>query len=240
VTETDSPELPYVQIAESMREQIETGRLKPGDKLPSNRELMDEWKAGSQTVQRAVRALKEAGLVETRASRGVFVRPRRKSVERSADYNIAPSPGGNAYKATSRRLLIGPVAAVPYVAEAFGFEVGTEVFCRARLMVRDEEPIELVTSWYPMNVADGTELAEDRGLKGGSPAALQRLGFGGVRSSELVYTRLPLPSEIRLLRLTSTTPVFRILRTVFAAGDRPVEVLEMVLSGDVNVLRYDM
>jgi GntR family transcriptional regulator len=240
VTETDSPELPYIQIAEAMREQIETGQLKPGDKLPSNRALMNKWNAGSQTVQRAVRALKEAGLVETRASRGVFVRSRRKSVERSADYTNAPKKGGVSYGAKSQRLLVGPVPAVPYVAEAFGVEVDTTVLCRARLMVRNDEPIELVTSWYPMDVADGTELAEDRGLKGGSPAVLDRLGHGGVRSSELVYTRMPLPREIKLLWLAPTTPVFRILRTVFAADDRPVEVLEMILSGDVNVLRYDM
>lgn len=234
------PELPYIQIAEAMREQIETGQLKPGDKLPSNRELMVEFGAGTQTVQRAVRALKEAGLVESRASRGVFVRPRPKSVERSADYTNAPKKGGVSYGAKSRRLLIGTVPAVPYVAEAFGVPTDTPVVCRARLMVRNDEPIELVTSWYPMDVADGTELAEDRGLKGGSPAALERLGVGGVRSTEWVYTRLPLRNEVQLLRLIPTHPVFRILRTVFAADDRPVEVIEMILSGDVNVLRYDL
>jgi GntR family transcriptional regulator len=234
------PDLPYIQIAEAMREQIETGQLKPGDKLPSNRALMDEYSAGTQTVQRAVRALKEAGLVDTRASRGVYVRPRPKSVERSANYTNAPKAGGISYGATSRRLSVGTIPAPPYVAEAFGFEVDTMVVRRARLMVRNDEPIELVTSWYPMDVADGTELAEDRGLKGGSPAALDRLGLGGVRSSEWVFTRLPFRSEIKLLRIAPTRPVFRILRTVFAAGDRPVEVIEMVLSGDLHVLRYDM
>lgn len=234
------PELPYVQIAEAMREQIETGQLKPGDKLPSNRKLMDDFSAGTQTVQRAVRALKEAGLVESRASRGVYVRPRPKSVERSANYTNAPKKGGISYGAKSRRLLIGPVPAVAYVAEAFGIAVDMPVMCRARLMVRDDEPIELVTSWYPMEIADGTELAEDRGLKGGSPAALERLGVGGVRSTEWVYTRLPLRNEIQLLHLTPGHPVFRILRTVFTADGRPVEVLEMILNGDQHVLRYDM
>lgn len=234
------PELPYIQIMEDVREQIETGQLKPGDKLPSNRKLMADYNAGTQTVQRAVRALKDAGLVESRAARGVFVRPRPKSVERSADYTNVPKKGGVSYGAESRRLFVGTVPAVGYVAEAFDIAVDTPVVCRARLMVRNDEPIEMVTSWYPTDVADGTELAADRGLKGGSPAALDRLGIGGVRATEWVYTRLPLRREVELLRLTSSQPVFRILRTVYTVGDRPVEVIEMILSGDRHVLRYDL
>lgn len=234
------PELPYIQIAEGIREQIETGQLKPGDKLPSNRALMERYGAGTQTVQRAVRALKEAGLVESRASRGVFVLPRRKSVERSADFTNAPKGSGIKYGAKTQRLDIGEVPAPPYVAEALGINDETPVVRRARLMLRDGVPVELVTSYYPMDVAAGTELAEDRGLQGGSPAALERLGFAVVRSRELVYTRLPLPSEIRHLNLISTHPIFRILRTLFVADDRPVEVIEMVMSGDGHVLRYDL
>lgn len=234
------PELPYIQIAETVREQIEAGQLRPGDKLPSNRALMEKYGAGTQTVQRAVRALKEAGLVESRASRGVFVRQQPKRVERSADYTNAPKGGGINYGAKTRRLFVGVAPAPPYVAEAFGFEVDTPVVQRARVMLRNDEPVELVTSYYPMDVADGTELAADRGLKGGSPAALERLGLDVVRSTELVYTRLPFRSEIALLGLNSAHPVFRILRTLFVAGDRPVEVIEMIMNGDVHVLRYEM
>lgn len=234
------PELPYVQIAEAIRELIETGRLKPGDKLPSNRALMADYGAGTQTVQRAVRVLKEAGFVESRASRGVFVRPRPKSVERSATYTNAPKSGKIDYGQDTLSRTVGPVPAAPYVAELLGIPDGTTVICRARVMGREGRPVELVSSFYPMDVAEGTELAADRGLKGGSPAALERLGLGGVRTTEWVYTRLPFPSEVKALGIRSDQPVFRLLRTVFAAEDRPVEALEMVMSGDANVLRYDL
>lgn len=236
------PELPYIQIAEGIREQIETGQLKPGDKLPSNRTLMEKYGAGTQTVQRAVRTLKEAGLVETRASRGVYVKAQRKKVERSADFTNAPKGGNIDYGVKTKRLSVGEVPAPQYVAEEFGFDVDTPVVRRARLMLMpiSEEPVELVTSYYPMDVAAGTELARDRGLRGGSPAALERIGLEVVRSRELVYTRLPLPSEIQHLNLNPGHPVFRILRTLFVADGRPVEVMEMVRSGDGYVLRYDL
>jgi GntR family transcriptional regulator len=241
MSEREAADLPYRHVAEVLREQIETEALGPGDPLPSNREIMAEFSVSSHTAQRAVRALRDAGLIETAQSRRARVRRRPQTVERSAAYTKPPAQGElTPYKARSRIIELDTVSAPAYIAERLDVETGRAVFLRRRVMVRSGAPIELVSSFYPLEIALGTELAEDAGLRGGSPAALARLGLTPIRSREWVFARMPLQWELGELRMLTGVPVLRLLRTVFAEGDRPVEVIEMIMSGDGNVLQYDL
>lgn len=63
----------YEQIAESIRRQILEGRLKPGDRLPSVRQLTTRWNCTPGTVQRAYQELSRQGLVVSRTGQGTHV-----------------------------------------------------------------------------------------------------------------------------------------------------------------------
>lgn len=63
----------YQQIAETMRRQILTGELKPGDRLPSVREAAEQWSCTVGTIQRAYQELAQAGLITSRAGQGTRV-----------------------------------------------------------------------------------------------------------------------------------------------------------------------
>jgi GntR family transcriptional regulator len=64
----------YEQAAEYVAGQIAAGELAPGQKLPAERDLADEWGIGYQTVRRAMRELRERGLVVSRVGKGTFVK----------------------------------------------------------------------------------------------------------------------------------------------------------------------
>ncbi|MEI7024906.1 FadR/GntR family transcriptional regulator [Paenibacillus sp. y28] len=64
----------YEQVAERIRQQITEGRLQPGQKLPSARELSEVYQVGRSTVREALSALKAMGLVEIHHGEGSFVR----------------------------------------------------------------------------------------------------------------------------------------------------------------------
>lgn len=68
-----SPRKVSDQLAEHLKEQILAGRLPPGAKLPSTRELSDRYAVGRSTVREALSALKAMGLIETRHGEGSFV-----------------------------------------------------------------------------------------------------------------------------------------------------------------------
>jgi len=63
----------YHQIAEAIRNHILTGRYKPGDRLPSVRQLCEEWSCTPGTIQRAYNELAREGLLVSRAGRGTQV-----------------------------------------------------------------------------------------------------------------------------------------------------------------------
>lgn len=63
----------YQRIAESIRREILEGRLKPGDRLPSVRDLTRRWNCTPGTVQRAYQELARQGLLVSRAGQGTTV-----------------------------------------------------------------------------------------------------------------------------------------------------------------------
>jgi GntR family transcriptional regulator len=63
----------YVQIIDQIQERVDRGALKPGDQLPTVRQLADELEVNFNTVARAYRLLDEAGVISTQHGRGTFV-----------------------------------------------------------------------------------------------------------------------------------------------------------------------
>jgi DNA-binding LacI/PurR family transcriptional regulator len=70
----DTPAPKYRQVFAALRRDIQSGRLKTGDRLPSEADLGRTFGASRITVGRAVRDLQTAGLVERRAGSGTYVR----------------------------------------------------------------------------------------------------------------------------------------------------------------------
>jgi len=60
-------------IIEQVRDLVTSGRLKPGDRLPSERELSQALSVSRSSVREAVRAMESLGLIQARAGEGTFV-----------------------------------------------------------------------------------------------------------------------------------------------------------------------
>lgn len=67
------PGLRYVRLAEQLRQQIESGDLKPGDRLPSHAESRERHGVTQSTLERAHAVLEQEGLIERLHRRGTFV-----------------------------------------------------------------------------------------------------------------------------------------------------------------------
>lgn len=70
----DGPELLWVQVVDWITAQVESGRLKPGERLAPERELADELGVSYMTVRRAMKELRERGVVVSVQGRGTFIR----------------------------------------------------------------------------------------------------------------------------------------------------------------------
>lgn len=63
----------YIQIMDQIRVAIASGSLKPGDQLPTVRQMATDLRVNWNTIAHAYRMLDEAGLISTQQGRGTFI-----------------------------------------------------------------------------------------------------------------------------------------------------------------------
>ena len=77
----------YEQIVEQIEQSVQRGDLRPGDQLPAERDLAEQFGVSRTAVREAVKALREKGLVEAYPGKGTFItsgssNPMRQSIDR--------------------------------------------------------------------------------------------------------------------------------------------------------------
>ena len=76
----------YAQVERGLRAAIAAGRLKPGDQLPTVRELAVDLQVNANTVARVYSELERAGVFETRRGVGTFVRAGRTEARPASEH----------------------------------------------------------------------------------------------------------------------------------------------------------
>jgi GntR family transcriptional regulator len=240
----------YRQIADQLRNAITQGEFPPGAKLPSERVLMDRHQTSRVTVRQAIAVLGAEGLIDVEHGRGVFVRSRpplrrlgRERLgrrEREAGKGAFLSDAMAAGREASAEVEVARGVAPPEVAERLHLSQGDQVLIRRRRMLADGQPVQLATSYLPLQLVEGTQIEQADTGTGGTYARLEELGHRLGRFQEDLSARMPLPDEARALRLGAGVPVIRVVRTAFDDQGAPVEVNEMVLAADRYELTYMM
>jgi len=97
----------YQKVASAIAEAIRAGVHKPGHRLPSERDLAEDFRVSRPTVREAMIALEIQGLVEARHGSGVYVTETPRSAAPDPELDIG------AFELTeARRLIEGEVAAL--------------------------------------------------------------------------------------------------------------------------------
>ena len=95
------------------------------------------------------------------------------------------------------------------------------------------EPKQLATSYIPAGLAaELPVLGEPDTGSGGIYDRMEEAGYGPIRWSEAISTRMPSPSEAKALRLPSGVPLLRVIRLARSPSKRPLEVNDTRMDGD--------
>lgn len=225
----------YAQIVNTIQRRIGDGTYPPGALLPSEAQLQREFAVSRPTVVRALEVLRSQGWIDREHGRGSFVRNRAVLADRTRPGKLIIDEAGSAGQGTL--LDVGRTPAPPVVATLLRTPPDTPALLRRQLIERDGEPSELVSSWFPLDVAEGTDLAKPEPIPGGVHQhlhAVKRVRFDHV--AERIRSRLTTAEESRLLKIAKRSPVLNLLLAVYDADDRPLEVVDAVLPGDLHEL----
>ncbi|GAB7103249.1 GntR family transcriptional regulator [Streptomyces phaeofaciens JCM 4814] len=228
--EVEAPK--YVRLAQTIQSRIEDGTYPPGTRVPSENQLVQAFGMSRPTVVRALELLKRDGWLESRQGYGTIVRGRPAVVEQK-DRRGSEVLARDESQTPGRLVEVGSVPVPPRVASVLGLPKRAKVLMRRFLVEEDGEPVELVSSYFPAGLVEGTELESADLLSGGTRAHLEvrkKVRFDHV--TERVSARLPEPGEAELLNLPDGVPVLSVLIIACDASGQARQVSDVLLPAD--------
>jgi GntR family transcriptional regulator len=247
----------YQQIAEDLREQIESGGLRPGQQLRTVLELRERYGASRGTVRDAIKWLTTLGLVETRPGQGTFVVTKidpyvttltadsrglgRDAVTRYGEVEESEEKTrifSSSLPQVEIQKASGDVASQLQVAD------GSQVISRHQRRFIDETPWSLQTSFYPMGFSErAAKLLQVDNIDIGTVKYLaDTLGLRQVGYRDWIRVRTPEMTEARFFSLPQDgrVGVFEIFRTGFDQTGAPMRVTVTVFPTDRNEFIVDV
>lgn len=214
----------YLQLKDLLASQISEGRFQPGNALPSERQLCDEFNVSRTTVREALRELNLQGLIRTVPGRGAFVTTSQFNV--TVKVSLAGFTGDvrrQGMTPSSRLLSAGVVTSLaPAITEAMGLQPGDELVRIERLRMVNNVPLARQTIYLNHRLCPQIlqyNLAEE------SVFQLLRDQYNLLlaQAQQQVYAALADLQEMELLNLTYPAAVLRAERTTFLDTGEVIE-----------------
>ncbi len=226
----ESPQPLYLRVYRIVADQIASGVLAGGDRLPAERALCEQLGVSRATVRRALGELADDGLIESSIGRGSFVSSGPLVEPPNALLSLTELGSRRGLVPTARVLSAGVRAATVEESEAFGIAPGAELFVLERLRMLDGVPVAVDASRVPL--ARAPRLVAVDFATASLYATLTEAGAPPTRAG---YTVEALPAagpEAALLSIETDTPVLVTLTTAYDPADRVVELCRTVYRGD--------
>lgn len=132
----------HIVISEQLRRKIEAGDYPPGEKLPSEHQLMDMFEVSRITVRQAIANLVHQGLAKTQRGKGVFVTPQQK-----VDYSLssplvflAQDLAQKGIELSFKNLTFRKVRPPQSIQVSLGLDPNSSVYLQKKLLFMDGAP----------------------------------------------------------------------------------------------------
>jgi GntR family phosphonate transport system transcriptional regulator len=209
------------QVATALAEGIDAGTWKPGERLPTEPELMARFGVSRFTVRQAIASLERRGLVRAEQGRGTFVHRDVLIYAISSRTRFSRNLIERGYDPGRQGLHEEVIAASAEVAEALGIAPGDPVAHRRGIGTADGVPIEIASIWLPAR-----RFPDFLRILAGNATYTGTFAHFGVRDYTRLWTRvetrLPTPEEAQGLRQPEAAPVLVVTRVDADLEGRPI------------------
>jgi GntR family transcriptional regulator len=244
----------YRKIAQDLREKIESGAIAPGEQLPTELLLRDQYGASRNTIRDAVKLLMSLGLVETRPGQGTFavkrLEPFVTTLTTDPETGLGGGEGERAFaevrergRTLSASMPRVEVRSAPgYIAARLRIPAGTTIITRRQERYIERTPWSVQTTAYPMELVTqgAADLLKAQDIPGGTIRYLnEKLGLRQIGHRDRLLVRPPTEEEARFFRLPDDgrVSVVSLIRTGYQdspEGPVPFRVTFTVFPADRN------
>lgn len=233
-----------------MRQLITSGQVRPGEFMPTERELAERFGAGQNTIKNATLDLVIAGLLERIPGRsgGMRVREHVVITHFASRSELPGSPFGESDTffrevreqgfEPSQEFSVHIAEMTPELAQLLEADEGDIATVRRCLRLVNGVPHSIQESFYPQWLTNLVpELNSPRDIPVGTTQLLKDRGFEQIAAVDSDKSRMPTAEEESALMLTGVTPVLEWTRVGYTL-DRAVRVSIHVMAGPSAMVKH--
>lgn len=166
----------YIKIHDEIREAIDAGRWKPGDKIPAERELAEQFDVSRMTLRQAIMLLVDEGVLDRRVGSGTFVSEPKVQEQLNGVVSFTEMMAASGKTATSKTVSYHLSSSSTSEQKRLNLDAGQQVLRMERVRYGDGEPIAYEVASIPAELVEGLQretlsnslyktLLEERGLR---------------------------------------------------------------------------
>ena len=227
----NSPLPRYFQLKEIMRERIRSGEWKPGELIPSERELSEKYGISRMTARQAITELVNEGLFYREQGKGTFVSQRKITQQLIHLTGFTEDIRARGQRPGTKVLSATMHPADEETAEKLRINAGTPIFRLQRLRLADDEPLAIELSQISFKGCEGL-LEED--LEHNSLYRLleAKYGIALMEADQELEAGLTGSEEAQLLKISVASPVLFTRRITYSDRNQPIEYAKAVYCGN--------
>jgi GntR family transcriptional regulator len=229
--ERESPVPLYHQLKQLLTERIANGDWLPGDMLPTEEQLQEQYGLSRTTVRQALRELEYEEKISRFPGRGTFVTKPKISHSLDPEFDFTAFLTQQGMRPSWRVLSIEWVPASTQLAERLVLNAGTLVYQLRRLRLANDEPIGYHTTHV---IPELGENINDQWLEqGDSLDYLRKSGqLGESYANRIIEATLATEETAKLLDAVPGSPILLIRRRVFDSEGTAIEDMRALYRGD--------
>jgi GntR family transcriptional regulator len=240
ISRSDANPLPlYVRVRQDIRGRVASGEWRPGDRIPTIRELGELHGVSRMTVVQALDELSHEGVLIRWQGKGVFVGPPKVEAPRVALQSFTEETIGRGHIPGSRTLRLSHAAPTPDVRARLGLPPHADVVLLERLRTIDGALVGVQLVYLPRHLVPGL-VERHKPIESLYEVLGQTYGILPTAANES-YQPIHLdPDQARLLETQPGAPAFLVDRTTTDQHGRTIEFAISVLRGDRYALRLHL
>jgi GntR family transcriptional regulator len=221
----------YYQLKEIMREKITLGEWQPGDLIPSERELGEQYGISRMTARQAITELVNEGLFYREQGKGTFVNRHKITQQLIRLTGFTEDIKARGQRPGTRVLSAQMIPADEILAERLRIKEGLQIFCLQRLRLADDEPLAIETSCLSF-IGCERLLEEDLATNSLYRLLENKYGLPLLQAEQELEAGLLGPDEALLLKIPIGSAALYTRRTTYTERDQPIEYARSVYCGN--------
>lgn len=220
----------YMQLKTALLKFIRSGTLKPHERLPSERDLGEEYGISRMTARQALQSLIRDGLLYTSIGKGTFVGEIRLEQDRSLT-GFSQEMSKRGLMPSSVVLEASVIPASAEIAAALAIDENSGIMRMSRLRMANNQAIALEVVHLPQVLCPDI-LDHDFSKESLYAVLRDEYSVQLVSADQTMEAALANSHELHILQLKSPAAVLRIKRTTSTEQGTVVEYTESVYRGD--------